>query len=155
MSVESISNIANDQDPGHARPGEKPNEATKQSRSDVFADLDNLRLSTGDTVRSTEMLTHIPVRKPKKTEFFRVNPDSAYRLETMILEDPETRDVFLVAPSMRGQLGGEGKVVRLIPAITAQGALLLWPLALPDPGGLEMPGGRARGKRRHMRRRIG
>ena len=49
MSIESISKIANDQDTGHARPGEKPNEATKQSPSDVFADLDNLRVSTGDT----------------------------------------------------------------------------------------------------------
>jgi hypothetical protein len=61
MSIESTSKIADDQDPGHAGPGEKPNDRAAKSPPDVFEDL--ARVSPGEAVRATE-LTQIPVRKP-------------------------------------------------------------------------------------------
>jgi hypothetical protein len=117
------------------KPDEIHGESATEPAKDVFADIDNLRVSIDATVGITQLVTHIPVRKPKKTEFFRVNPQATYQIETQIVEEPETQEFFLVAPSMHGQLTGEGKIVRLVLAVTAQGAPFLWPLTLPDPNG--------------------
>jgi hypothetical protein len=54
--------------------------------------------------------------------------------DTGIFEDKEEREVFFVAPAMREALVGEIRPVILVPTITRQGVLLLWPLKLPMDG---------------------
>jgi len=54
--------------------------------------------------------------------------------DTGIFEDKEEREVFFVAPAMREALVGEIRPVILVPTITRQGVLLLWPLKLPIEG---------------------
>jgi hypothetical protein len=79
-------------------------------------------------------LSHVPVRKPNRHEFFRVRPEPEYWLDTGVFEDREERETFFVAPRMRDALLGEIKPVLLVPAITRQRVLFLWPIKLPTEG---------------------
>jgi hypothetical protein len=102
----------------------------------VFADIEALRLSPGDATLAgtTEILSHVPVRKPNRHEFVRVRPEPEFWFGTGVFEDKEERDTFIVSPSMREALVGEIKPVLLVQTMTRQGVLLLWPLKLPIEG---------------------
>src|SRR5215471_3344130 len=103
----------------------------------IFDNIDALRLSP-DAVATAgirEILTHVPVRKPNRTEFFRVHPDPDMALATGVFIDKEEREVFFVTPAMRAELAGEMKPVVLMTAITRQGVVFLWPVPLPDESG--------------------
>src|SRR5580765_3259769 len=97
----------------------------------LFDDLEALRLGSASvTAGTTEVLTLIPVRKPSRHEFFRVHPEHA--LPTTVYTDKEDRDdVYLVMPEMRTVLAGDARPVMLVPTITRQGAVRIWPVSLP------------------------
>jgi hypothetical protein len=80
-------------------------------------------------------LVRVPVRKPHKQEFIRVNPKPEFRLETGLLELKEDREFYLLAPDMRDKIPEDWVPVRLVTCITRQGVVFLWPLKLPDPNG--------------------
>jgi hypothetical protein len=103
---------------------------------DIFANLDSLRLSADAAAfdGTSEVLTHVPVRKPNRHEFCRTRAEPEYWFDTGVFEDKEERETFFVAPPMREALVGEIKPVLLVPTITRQGVLLLWPLKLPTEG---------------------
>jgi hypothetical protein len=111
-------------------------ETAAGSTNDIFANLDALRLSSDAAAISgtTEILSHIPLRKPNRHEFFRTRPEPEMWFDTGIFEDKEEREVFFVTPAMREALVGEIRPVILVPTITRQGVLLLWPLKLPMDG---------------------
>jgi hypothetical protein len=96
-------------------------------------DLDALRLSQDfeADLGGKKLLTTVPVRKPKKQEFFRVHPDKEWRFPTAILEVEEDRECFLVAPELRDLLGTDLKQVQLYTALSRSGVLFLWPVRLP------------------------
>lgn len=66
-------------------------------------DLNALRLpqNFGESLGVKRLITRVPVRKPLKTEFFRVRSGEAWRLQTMILELKEESETFLVLPGLR------------------------------------------------------
>jgi hypothetical protein len=103
-------------------------------------DLDSLRLKQdfNETLGVQKMLTHVPVRKPNKADFFRVRPDEEYRMEVGIVEMKDTRETFLVTPAMMSQPGVHELVVpaRLVTCVTRQNVLFLWPLKLGKDGKL-------------------
>jgi hypothetical protein len=103
------------------------------SEKKLFHDLAALRLDTANASAAVEILTHVPVRKPNRHEFFRVHPD--YVLDTTVFTDQEERETYLVAPGMRAALVGEARPVILVPAISRQNALFIWPVALPGEDG--------------------
>jgi hypothetical protein len=106
--------------------------------SDPFENLSALRLdqSFADTVGVKKLLTTVPVRKPNRQEFVRVNPDPAYRLTpAAIIEVKEDREVYLVTPRMAPALPGEFSTATLYLTINRQGVLHLWPVKLPGPDG--------------------
>jgi hypothetical protein len=111
-------------------------ETAAGSTNDIFANLDALRLSSDAAAinGTTEILSHIPLRKPNRHEFFRTRPEPEMWFDTGIFEDKEEREVFFVTPAMREALVGEIRPVILVPTITRQGVLLLWPLKLPMEG---------------------
>jgi hypothetical protein len=111
-------------------------ETAAGSTNDIFANLDALRLSSDAAAinGTTEILSHIPLRKPNRHEFFRTRPEPEMWFDTGIFEDKEEREVFFVTPTMREALVGEIRPVILVPTITRQGVLLLWPLKLPMEG---------------------
>ncbi len=110
--------------------------ATVASTNNIFANLDALRLSPDAAAvgGTTEILSHIPLRKPNRHEFFRTRAEPEMWFDTGIFEDREEREVFFVTPAMREPLVGEIRPVILVPSITRQGVLLLWPLKLPVEG---------------------
>ncbi|MBV8589830.1 MAG: hypothetical protein JO212_07165 [Acetobacteraceae bacterium] len=107
----------------------------------IFDNLDALRLSvdTAATAGMREVLRHVPVRKPNRTEFFRTHPDASMSIVTTVFSDREEREVFLVSPELRVELAGDLKPVLLITAVTRQNVTFLWPVALPDESGRRNP----------------
>jgi len=100
-----------------------------------FADLDAIRLSPEDTaeIGTREILTRVPVRRPRRGEFFRCHPDGAMSLAVTIYVDHNDQDdIYFVAPAMRGMLAEELKPVLLQLAITRKGVLFIWPLTIPS-----------------------
>src|SRR3954447_4883118 len=117
---------------------QEPNQNGRQPMTNaadsVFHDLAALRLDGANTsVGAVEVLTHVPVRKPNRHEFFRVHPD--YRLDTTVFTDKEERESYFVTPPMRAALVGEARPVILVLAITRQNALFIWPVPLPGEDG--------------------
>ena len=108
----------------------------KPVSGDIFANLDALRLSpdSAAVVGTSELLSHVPVRKPNRHEFFRTRPEAEFWFDTGVFEDREERETFFVTPRMREALVGEIKPVLLVPIITRQRVLILWPLKLPTEG---------------------
>jgi len=111
-------------------------------KTDVTADfnLDSLRLKQdfSETLGIQRVLTHVPVRKPNKTNFIRVHSGEDYRMDVGIVEMKEERETFLVTPAMMSEPGIYELVVpaRLVTYITRQGVLALWPLKLEKDGKL-------------------
>jgi hypothetical protein len=111
----------------------KPQMST--STKSLFNDLTSLRLDPGEAASgAVEVLTRILVRKPQRHEFFRVHPDHV--LDSTVFTDKEDRESFyFVTPTMRGPLVGEARPVLLVPAVTRQNALFIWPVSLPSEDG--------------------
>jgi hypothetical protein len=108
------------------------------STGSYFDNLEALRLAPdGAALDGTrEVLSHVPVRKPNRTEFVRVHPDPAMSFPTAVFVDKEERgEAFLVLPAMHEAMAGELKPVLLMTTATRQGVAFLWPVALPDAGG--------------------
>jgi hypothetical protein len=108
--------------------------------TDFFDDLAAIRLppngGSGEAVAVRELSPHVPVRKPKRTEFVRTRVEDEWWLPTTVFIDRDERgEVYFVPPAMRGALLGEARPVILLPTITTQGVLILWPLAIPMDDG--------------------
>ena len=111
----------------------------------VFDNLADLALSPvdggGGNGLTQEVLTHVPLERPKRHEFFRTYSDPAWSLTTSIVFDDEGfgRDAYLVLPNMRATLLGDARPVLLVPVITRQGVFKYWPLKLPLDDGRTSP----------------
>lgn len=82
------------------------------------------------------VITTIPCRKPNKTEWFRVRPGEAWRMETAVFEtEGVDRSTFLVTPQIRDQFGDSLSPVLLLTCINRAGDLFLWRIKLPGPDG--------------------
>src|SRR5450759_1946280 len=92
--------------------------------------------SYADTVGVKKLLTTVPVRKPNRQDFVRVQPDLDFRLSpAAIIELKEERDVYLVTPKVAADVAGEFVAVTLYTAINRQGVLIVWPVKLPGLDG--------------------
>ena len=114
----------------------KPAVEVRPAPTDIFANLDALRLSpdAASIAGTSEVLSHVPIRKPNRHEFIRTRSEVDCWFDTGVFEDKEERETFLVAPTMREALVGEIRAVLLVPTMTRQGVLVLWPLKLPTEG---------------------
>ena len=99
--------------------------------ANIFANLEALRLSpdAAAVAGTMEILSHDPIRKPNRHEFFRTRPEPEMWFDTGVFEDKEERETFFVTPAMREALVGEIRPVLLVPTMTRQSVLLLWPWA--------------------------
>ncbi|MCZ6638310.1 MAG: hypothetical protein O7C66_08975 [Alphaproteobacteria bacterium] len=80
-------------------------------------------------------LIHVPVRKPLKSEFVRVNPAPEYRMLVAIIEDKDARETYLVVPVVAAVLPGDTTIRELRVAMTRQGTAFLWPVPVPSEDG--------------------
>jgi hypothetical protein len=106
---------------------------------DPFADLANIRVDQNfaSTPGLKNLLTLVPVRRPGKQEFFRVNPDPAYRLPVAVLIDEENsdKDIYLLLGGIHTQLPGEYRLVNLRLTVSLQGTIAIWPVTIPGYNG--------------------
>ncbi len=100
-------------------------------------DLEKLKLpqNYASMAGAEKVTTRIPVRKPTRQEFVRINPDEDFQLTTGIVELKDDNEIYLVDPSMLDELTGEWVPVRIVTAMSRQGVLMLWPLKLPTDEG--------------------
>jgi hypothetical protein len=94
-------------------------------RTDGLADIETERV-----------LTTVPVRRPNRTEFFRVHPLAKYCLpETLVVEHESglDRHTYLVQGPARQAIPGELRLVRIFTVINKAGTVFLWPAKLPRP----------------------
>lgn len=98
-------------------------------------DLSKARLPQNYSEMSQVEKVHtiIPVARPPKTAFFRINPDPDFSYEAYILE--YERSTYLVFPEVAAQFPELVKPVRLVSVITREGNPYLWPLRLPKDDG--------------------
>lgn len=119
-------------------------EEIEANTAKFFDDLEAIRLSPEDTagLGSKKILTTVPVRRPKKQEYFRCHPDSGMTLTAMLFTDDDDGEAYFVAPNMRsaGALANSVKPTLLQLTILRAGALIIWPLTLPS---VEGGGGRS------------
>jgi hypothetical protein len=103
---------------------------------DIFSP-DNLRIRQDFTAQSSvkKLLTTVPVRKPEKNWFVRVNTDPTYCIEVAAIHLKEEGEFYIVTPELAQELALEVTRTALFTAINRQGTLFLWPVRLPDSDG--------------------
>lgn len=103
-------------------------------------DLNAVRLSQdyGSMAKTAKLLTHVPVKRPPKHQFFQVHPDSEYRLEAMII-DLDGDETYLLHPGVAGLFPDLARPVRLHLYVTRTNAIGLWPVKLPAGDGKTNP----------------
>jgi hypothetical protein len=95
--------------------------------------IDQSVLSTG---AAKKLLTTVPVRKPNKQDFVRVNPNPAYRLTVGLIELKDNRETFLVLPAVSQDLSeSEFFLATLYLTINRQKVLSVWPVKVPATDG--------------------
>lgn len=104
-------------------------------------DLDALRLPQGlaNAYSVRRLITRVPVRKPIKTEFFRVRPGEAWRIQTMILELREEGETYLLTPAMWAALPELLRPAVLHTAIDRGNNVFIVPVPLPGHDGRRNP----------------
>lgn len=102
-----------------------------EKAADPF-DLEALRSAPLD-LDLERVMTTVPVRKPKRTEFFRVNPDPEFVVDCYVIEHESglDRDTYWVSRELLAELQDELRLVRLLTCISRQGTVYLWPAKLP------------------------
>lgn len=89
--------------------------------------------SEGPTVQ--KIVASVQVRKPNRQEYFRVHPDPEMRIDTLLLELRDDRQSYLISLDVAPAIPGEAVAKTLYTSVTRQGAILLWPVRLPDEQG--------------------
>jgi hypothetical protein len=102
-----------------------------EKRTGFFEDLNLIRVDTAAAgLGVQEIGLHLPVRKPIRHEFFRVHPDPNMSIVTSVYADKDEGVTYYVTPTMRDALLGEARPALLLPVITTQRGLMMWPLML-------------------------
>jgi hypothetical protein len=107
-----------------------PLQAVPNESIDPF-DPETLRIGSLADVDVERVLTAVPVRRPNRTEFFRVHPESV--TDTLVLEreDGLDRETYLVQRDVQDLVAHELRRVRLFTCINKRGTVFLWPAKLP------------------------
>jgi hypothetical protein len=84
-----------------------------------------------------KVISTIPVRKPNKSEWFRVRPGDVWRLQTAVLELERgvERTTFLLAPALWPDWSGEVSPAVLLTCVNRGGDLFIWRIKLPGADG--------------------
>jgi hypothetical protein len=102
-------------------------------------DPENLRLdqSALGIGAAKKLLTTVPIRKPHKQDWIRVNPDPAYQIPVALLEFE--RDTYVVTPAVAAQLlPTEYDLAILFLRINRQKVVSLWPVKIAAADGKAM-----------------
>jgi hypothetical protein len=85
--------------------------------------------------------TTVPVRKPRRTEFFRVRDGSDHTVDAPVIvhEDGMESSTYWLSPQVRPELNAELgealRMVRLFTCMNKRGVMFFWPARLPTAAG--------------------
>lgn len=123
-------------------PPPPPPTGEELTASNVFDNLDTIRrASPTDLLNEKHVDVHLPVRKPKPREHFRVcdNPSMSLNLSVYVHKPEGSMDeeTYFVMPQMEGYLREqeELRVVQVVLCRTLSGVLFLWALPVHDGDG--------------------
>jgi hypothetical protein len=94
-----------------------------------------LRFSQGFEAGATNKSYPITARKPDRHCWFMAHTDPSYHFQTMVLDIKADRETYLVEPDLREELALELTPKLIVPCITRQHNVFLWPVSLPDESG--------------------
>jgi hypothetical protein len=88
-------------------------------------------------VEVKRVITHIPIRKPANHWFIRCHPGSEYAQHLLTIEWKVENQFYVVHPALLEALRTERLCVfrALIPYVTGNGELLIWPIRIPGADG--------------------
>ena len=95
----------------------------------IFSDLTALEVSPAEVIAAKEILTVMPVRKPKKNEFVFAQ-DTTFT--TFLYQDDEEGVYYFVEPAMRPHFIAGTVVKVLVPAVNQLGSPFIWPVPADD-----------------------
>jgi hypothetical protein len=77
-----------------------------------------------------------PLGKPKKSEFISPHPDVGVRRRVGVIDDDDSfGDIYVLAPALIPEFADLCRPVDLVPYLTRDGDVRLWPIGLPDANG--------------------
>jgi hypothetical protein len=108
-------------------------EVTPEPAADPF-DPATLRVAGLTDIAIERVLTAVPVRRPKRTEFIRTHRDFVIDVAIIEREGDMDRETYLVAPNVQHLVLDELRKSRLHVAIDKRGTTFIWPIKLPSDG---------------------
>jgi hypothetical protein len=96
----------------------------------IFANLPAPEVTPTSQIGAREILSCMPVRKPKNDEFVMVKPDNS--LTTIIWEDKDEGETYFVTPEIRPLLIAGTVTKMLTLAVNQAGTPFIWPVPVDD-----------------------
>lgn len=100
-------------------------------------DIASLALPQGfNALAAVQMeITAIPLKRPSKQAFFATLSDRTSWFTVPVLQDDSEGKSYILTPQVREQIPDDWSPKVLVPCVTRQGTLYLWPIKLPDADG--------------------
>lgn len=100
-------------------------------------DFNALRLpqNFSESLGVRKAITRVPVRKPSKTDFFRVRPGDEWSYQTMVLEIKDEGETYIVSQALWGSISELLRPAMLHVAIDRRNNVFLIPIPLPGEDG--------------------
>jgi hypothetical protein len=123
-----------------------PVQATGASSSNDEIDFNALRIPPSGILNVRKDITLIPIRKPKKTEFFRKRPGADWEIDLPLYEDVDQETYLVTDAECLGFLNDQGLIKRarihtlMTYGLDGSGVLFLSPIGLPnEDSGMHYP----------------
>jgi hypothetical protein len=127
----TTTNESTTDEPKEAKPMVNRNlSAVPDEPADPF-DPETLRVGALADIEVERVLNTVPVRRPNRTEFFRVHRDYVVDMFVLEREDGMDRETYLVQSNVQDLVLPELRKVRLFVCINKRGTVFLWPVKLP------------------------
>jgi hypothetical protein len=98
----------------------------------LFADLKALEVTPASQSGAREILSAVSVRKPKNNEFIRVSTDPHNSLTTLVFEDKDEGETYLIAPGVRPLMIAGAAIKMLTLTVNQMATPFIWPVPVDD-----------------------
>jgi hypothetical protein len=98
----------------------------------IFANLKALEVTPTAQIGAREILSTVSVRKPKNNEFVRVHPEPKNSLTTIVFEDKDEGETYLITPGIRPLMIAGAAVKMLTLTVNQMGVPFIWPVPVDD-----------------------
>jgi hypothetical protein len=106
---------------------------TAEQSPDPF-DPAALRISSAD-IPTEKVMTAVPVRRPRKDEFFRVHPGEDFTMDVLVVDRDDDQETYVVMPAYADPLLEVARPARLFTCMSRRGTVFIWPARIPGESG--------------------